>query len=100
MPFSLIIFSQRIALSFCSDDVQKFGSRNIFQILQSIYQLVEIMSVDGSEITQFQCFKQIAALAYKTFYTVFNLAGDLAAEMTAHRKFAQRFPDIVLEFII
>src|SRR5258708_6999847 len=100
MPFGLIIFSQRVSLSFCGNNMKQFGSRNIFQILKRIHQLIEIVSVDGSKISQFQCLKQIAALADKTFNAMFYLAGDLTAEMTAHRKFTQCFPDIVLEFII
>ena len=65
--------------------MQEFWTRNIFQILQGIDEFVEIMPVNGSEIPQFQCFKQIAALVHKTLDAVFDLTGDLPAEMSAHR---------------
>ena len=69
--------------------MQKFGARNIFQILQRIDQFIQIMSVNGSEISQFQGFKQIAAFIYKTLDAVFDFTGNLPAEMSADWQFAQ-----------
>ncbi len=58
------------------------------------------MSVDRTEISKFQCFKQITAFAYETLDAVFDLTSHFTAEMSADRQFSKCFPDIVLEFII
>src|SRR5450432_1733941 len=58
------------------------------------------MSVDGSEISKFQRFKQVTAFAYKTLNAMFNLTRNLTTEMSAHRQFTQCLPDIILKFII
>ena len=100
VPFGLVTFGQGVSLSFGGDDMQQLRTRNIFQVVECIDQFIQVMSVDGSEIAEFQCLKQIAALAHKALDAMLDLAGDFPAEMTTHGQFSQRLPDIILEFIV
>jgi hypothetical protein len=58
------------------------------------------MAVDRPEITQVQRFEQVTAPADKALDAVVDLAGNLAAEVTAHGELAQRLPDVVLQLVI
>ena len=57
MVFDWIAFSGFIALAFFSDDMQKFGTFGFFDDTQGFYQLIDIMTINRSEIQKSEFFK-------------------------------------------
>jgi len=80
--------------------MEELGTRDILQVVEDVYELSDIMSVDGPEIAEVEGFEQIAAAADKAFYAVFDLAGYLPAEMAADGQFAEGLPNIILELVV
>ena len=70
---------------------KSLGPGIFFRSCKVSTKFIKIMPVNRAEITQFQCFEQVTAFAYKTFDTVFDLAGHFAAEMSAYRQFPNAF---------
>src|ERR1700694_3734603 len=85
MPPGLIFFSKCITLAFHRDDVKNFRARNIFQILQRINELSDVVTVNRTEITQLQSFKQVGVFIYEAFDAMFQLTCHLPGKILSYR---------------
>ena len=68
--------------------MKKFRTWYVLEILQGIQQFGHVMSIDRTEVPNLKCFKQVTAIADKTFHAMFQLTGHFAGEVLSDRQFA------------
>ena len=100
MPLGLIFLRKFISFPLHRFDMQNFWTGDIAQVSQRIHQLGDVMSIDRTEITKLQCFKQVAAAAHESFQTGFQFAGHFTRKILSYWELSQCLPHVIAKIIV
>ena len=62
MPYGLIILGGGVALTLGGDDMQQLGFVNILQCAKHTHQLLHIVAIQLTEVSEIQALKEVAIL--------------------------------------
>src|SRR5690554_2850160 len=100
MIFSLIHFCQGKTFAFFGNNMQQFWTGDILQVGQYFSQILYIMTVNGAEVPEVECFKQVILFQKEVFECMLVFLYEFSGAFSKTIQFSQSFPNFLFYLII
>ena len=96
MPRGLVVLGRQVALALHGHDMQQLGPFDVAQCPKRAHQLLEVVAVDGAEITEIEALEEVALVQHPLFHGV----ARLLAEAQQARRMRKDAPQPLLETVV
>src|SRR5690606_24236760 len=94
------VLCRTVALALHRNAMKNLRPLDALEVVQNGDQVIDIMTIDRSEIPEVQRFKEVALAEERCLDSVLYLRYDLLGVLTELRQLPKKIPNFVLEFIV